>query len=158
MTDEEAVDRYQDRLTEEQKRLQSKVINRLADTRYEEFFEQYKRAKEALGITDSFADPLDPCAERTHDAKADAGKPHPSYVPPAIIRSVMRVREHGVAKYGSPDNWRNVEPERYHEALLRHVLGMWENPYAVDPESGLLHLECVCCNAAFLLQSREDSK
>jgi hypothetical protein len=51
-----------------------------------------------------------------------------------------------------------VEPERYHEALLRHVLAMWEYPYAVDPESGLLHLEHVCCNAAFLLQRLEDGE
>lgn len=92
------------------------------------------------------------------DAKADAGKPHPSYVPPAIIRSVMRVREYGNRKYHDPENWRTVEPERYHEALLRHVLAMWEDPYAKDPESGLLHLEHVCCNAAFLLQTWEEGR
>lgn len=50
--------------------------------------------------------------------KADAGKPHPSYVPVALIEAVMEVREHGCEKYGSPDNWRGVEPERYHQALL----------------------------------------
>lgn len=126
---------------------------------YGELFEQYKRAKEALGITDSFADPLDPCAERTHDAKADVGKPHPSYVPPAIIRSVMRVREYGHTKYGQQaDHWDQVEPERYHDAMLRHILACWNDPYSVDPESGLLHLEHAATNIAFLLQSREDSK
>ena len=122
----------------------------------EEFFRLYADARERLGISDSFADPLTPTA-KLNDAKADEGKPHPSYVPPAIIRSVMRVREYGVQKYHEPDNWRNVELERYHEALLRHVLAMWEHPYAKDPESGLLHLEHVCCNAAFLLQAREES-
>lgn len=63
----------------------------------------------------------------------------------------MRVREYGNAKYHDPDNWRTVEPERYHEALLRHVLRAWVNPYAVDPESGLMHLEHAACNIAFLL-------
>ena len=96
------------------------------------------------------------CTLYLPQAKADAGKPHPSYVPPALIRSVMRVREYGVQKYHDPDNWRLVELERYHEALLRHVLAMWEDPYAKDPESGLLHLAHVCCNAAFLLQSWEE--
>lgn len=84
-------------------------------------------------------------------AKADAGKPHPSYVPVEIIEAVMRVREYGNAKYGDPDNWRTVEPERYHEALLRHILRAWNEPYAVDTESGLLHLEHAACNIAFLL-------
>lgn len=55
-------------------------------------------------------------------AKADTGKPHPSYVPVEIIEAVMRVREYGNAKYHDPDNWRTVEPERYHEALPRHIL------------------------------------
>ena len=84
-------------------------------------------------------------------AKADSGKPHPSYVPVEIIEAVMRVREYGNAKYHDPDNWRTVEPERYHEALLRHVLRAWTDPYAVDPESGLMHLEHIACNIAFLL-------
>lgn len=84
-------------------------------------------------------------------AKADGGKPHPSYVPVEIIEAVMRVREYGNAKYGSPDNWKTVEPERYHEALLRHILRAWTDPYAVDPESGLMHIEHAACNIAFLL-------
>lgn len=92
-------------------------------------------------------------------AKYDAGKPHPSYVPPAIIRGVMRVREYGHSKYGQQaDHWDQVEPERYHDAMLRHILACWSDPYSIDPESGLLHLEHAVTNAAFLLQSLEDSK
>lgn len=91
-------------------------------------------------------------------AKADTGKPHPSYVPVEIIEAVMRVREYGTAKYKSPDNWKTVEPERYHEALLRHVLRAWNDPYAVDPESGLLHLEHIACNVAFLLALRKEKE
>ena len=84
-------------------------------------------------------------------AKYDGGKPHPSYVPVEIIEAVMRVREYGNRKYGAPDNWRTVEPERYHQAMLRHVLACWSDPYSVDPESGLLHLEHIACNVAFML-------
>jgi hypothetical protein len=91
------------------------------------------------------------------EAKDDKGKLQLSLVPPEIIRAVARVRMFGSEKYGSPDNWRRVEPERFHEVLLRHVLAMWDDPWAVDPESGLLALEHVCCNAAFLLQMRADA-
>ena len=91
-------------------------------------------------------------------AKADQGKPHPSYVPVALIEGVMAVREHGTKKYGDPNNWKQVEPERYWQAILRHTLAIWKDPYAVDPESGLLHLEHICCNAAFLLEMKEGKK
>lgn len=90
-------------------------------------------------------------------AKDDAGKPHPSYVPVEIIEAVMRVREYGNQKYHDPDNWQTVEPERYHEALLRHILRAWNDPYSVDPESGLLHLEHAACNIAFLLALKPEA-
>ena len=95
-------------------------------------------------------------AEPLYEAKADSGKPHPSYVPVEIIEAVMRVREYGNQKYHDPDNWKTVEPERYHEALLRHILRAWNDPYSVDPESGLLHLEHAACNIAFLLSMKEE--
>ena len=91
-------------------------------------------------------------------SKADAGKPHPSYCPVALIEGVIAVREHGTAKYGDPENWRKVEPERYHEAILRHVLEIWEDPFAVDPDSGLYHLQHIATNIAFLLQMRKEGK
>ena len=91
-------------------------------------------------------------------AKADAGKPHPSYCPVALIDGVIAVREYGNQKYHDPDNWRQVEPSRYHEALLRHVLEIWGDPYAIDPDSGLLHLEHIATNIAFLLQMRKEGK
>lgn len=106
---------------------------------------ELKRLRTAMANT-----PLNYEQART-EAKADAGKPHPSYVPVEIIEAVMRVREYGNKKYHDPDNWKTVEPERYHDALLRHVLRAWNDPYAVDPESGLMHLEHIACNVAFLL-------
>lgn len=84
------------------------------------------------------------------NVKADGGKPHPSYVPVAGIKSVMAVREFGTQKYKDPNNWKSVSLHRYHEALLRHVLAMWENPLAVDPESGLRHLDHILCNGFFM--------
>ena len=92
----------------------------------------------------------------SQQAKADAGKPHPSYCPVALIEGVIAVREHGTAKYGNPDNWRKVSADRYHEAILRHTLAIWEDPYAVDHDSGLLHIQHIATNIAFLLQMRKE--
>jgi hypothetical protein len=117
----------------------------------------YDNERQKLGITDSFADPLDP-TWKPDNAKADAGKPRLSLVPPEIIRAVCRVREYGTEKYHDPENWRQVESDRYHEALLRHVLACWDNPWAVDPESGLLHLEHIATNIAFLLTMKKENR
>ena len=94
--------------------------------------------------------------ELDQQAKADAGKPHPSYVPVALIEGVMAVREIGTKKYGDPDNWKQVEPERYHQAMLRHILAAWNDPYKIDPESGLPHIAHVATNIAFLLEMKEE--
>ena len=94
----------------------------------------------------------------TQEPKADQGKPHPSYCPVELIKGVVAVREHGTAKYGDPENWRKVSADRYHEAILRHVLEIWEDPFAVDPDSGLYHLQHIATNISFLLKMRREGK
>lgn len=93
--------------------------------------------------------------KHNQQAKADQGKPCPSLCPVSLIDAVTAVRMFGLKKYHDPDNWKQVEPERHWQALLRHTLAIWKDPYAVDPESGLLHLEHICCNAAFLLEMKK---
>lgn len=90
--------------------------------------------------------------------KADAGKPKLSLVPPEIIRDIARVREYGNNKYpeGGKDNWKNVEPDRYRDALFRHLLAYLEDPNGVDEESGLPHLWHLSCNAAFLCELEKE--
>lgn len=87
-------------------------------------------------------------------AKDDKDKPHPSYVAPEAIKAIMMTREYGTHKYkdGGPENWRTVKNpiNRYHQALLRHALELWNDPYAIDPESGLPHLYHLMCNGNFL--------
>lgn len=94
------------------------------------------------------------CAEMIagQDAKADNGKAKLSLVPPDIIFAIARVREYGNKKYpeGGKDNWKNVEPERYMDAMYRHMLAYIEDPSGRDKESGLPHLWHLACNAAFL--------
>lgn len=89
---------------------------------------------------------------KRQSAKADSGKPILSLVPKQIIYEIEKVRSFGVKKYKDPDNWKQVEIERYHEALLRHTLAVWEDINARDKESGLLHLSHIACNVAFLLE------
>lgn len=48
----------------------------------------------------------------------------------------MQVREFGKAKYADAEDWRKVPREKWLDALLRHVLHIWDNPLALDHESG----------------------
>jgi hypothetical protein len=91
-------------------------------------------------------------------AKYDEGKPDYTLVPKALIRGCERVRRYGVQKYHDPDNWKKVEPERYWKALIRHVLAAWYDYRAVDQESGLLHLQHIATNCAFLLEMIEEDQ
>lgn len=84
------------------------------------------------------------------EAKKDEGKLRPTLVPVALIQAVARVRMYGTEKYGSPENWRQVEPERYRDALYRHWLAYLSGE-RLDPESELPHLWHLACNAAFLI-------
>ena len=89
-------------------------------------------------------------SQKLQEAKADAGKTRLSLVPTQIIYDIARVREYGDKKYGSTDNWKTVEKQRYVDAMYRHFLCFVEDPLSVDEESGLPHLWHMECNAAFL--------
>lgn len=91
-------------------------------------------------------------------AKADAGKPRLSLTPPAIIFAIAQVREYGCKKYGDPENWRQVEPERYKEAAFRHFLEYISDSGSKDEESGLPHLYHIACNIAFLIALEKQEK
>ena len=95
---------------------------------------------------------------KNQQAKADAEKPIFSYVPTEIIYEIEKVRSYGVKKYKNPDNWKNVEIERYHEALLRHTMAVWDDIGARDEESGLLHLSHIATNIAFILELMKDKE
>ena len=85
-------------------------------------------------------------------AKADAGKLDLTLVPRQIIWDIAEVRRYGNQKYGDPDNWKQVEPERYRAAAFRHFLAYLDDPAGKDPESGLSHLSHLATNIAFLCE------
>lgn len=90
------------------------------------------------------------------EAKADRGKPELTLVPLQILYDIARVRMYGTQKYKDPDNWKRVEPVRYRNAMLRHMIAYLEDPYGVDEESGLPHLSHLACNVAFLCALEKD--
>lgn len=92
-------------------------------------------------------------------AKADAGKPRLSLVPMQILYDIAEVRAYGCRKYpeGGPDNWRQVEVERYRDALLRHTIAYIRDPDGVDAESGYPHLSHVATNVSFLCELEHGS-
>ena len=89
-------------------------------------------------------------------AKYDEGKPRPSLVPVEGIEAIMQTRMYGLQKYGAAEDWRKVPREKWLDALLRHVLHIWDNPLAIDDESGLPALWHVITNAAFLCAAYKD--
>lgn len=62
------------------------------------------------------------------------------------------------------DEWRAIRAElervkrERDAAVLRHILAAWNDPYRIDPESGLPHIAHVATNIAFLLEVRYGEK
>lgn len=96
--------------------------------------------------------------ESNQKAKADAGKPRLTLVPTQIIFDIAKVREYGNNKYpeGGPDNWKQVEIQRYRDAAFRHFIAYLNDPTGVDEESGLSHLSHLACNIAFLCEMEKE--
>ena len=87
-----------------------------------------------------------------YEAKSDYGKAKLSLVPRKIIWDIAAIREYGNQKYGDPENWKTVEPERYRDAAYRHFLAYLDDPESRDEESGFPHLWHLACNIAFLCE------
>ena len=96
--------------------------------------------------------------DTNQQAKADSGKPILSLVPKEIIYEIEKVRSFGSKKYQDANSWKKVELERYHQALLRHTLAVWNEIDARDEESGLLHLSHIATNIAFILEMLKDKE
>jgi hypothetical protein len=95
---------------------------------------------------------------KDQEAKADDGKPILSLVPTEIIYEIEKVRRFAQKKYKDANSWKRVEIERYHQALLRHTLAVWDDITARDKESGLLHLSHIATNVAFILEMLKDKE
>ncbi len=90
--------------------------------------------------------------------KADAGKARLTLVPQQVLWDIAEVRAYGLKKYGSAENWKKVEIERYRDASFRHFLKYLSDPKSVDDESGINHLKHLACNIAFLCELEKDGQ
>ena len=63
------------------------------------------------------------------EIKADAGKAQVSLVPMQIVFDIAHIRMFGNMKYKDPNSWRQVEVQRYIDALGRHCLAFLNDPY-----------------------------
>lgn len=97
-------------------------------------------------------------ANKEMNAKNDQNKLKLSLVPSQIIRDIAQVREYGVLKYIDPNNWKQIEVKRYMDAFYRHWLFVIENPYSLDPESGIEHYKHCACNMAFICELLNETR
>lgn len=96
--------------------------------------------------------------DESQTAKADSGKLDLTLVPPQIIYEIAEIRRFGNEKYHDPENWKQVEIERYWCACLRHILAAWNDFRSIDEESGLKHISHASCNLAFILQKLKEEE
>jgi len=89
--------------------------------------------------------------EYNREIKRDGGKPRLSLVPPSLIESVGKILTFGAEKY-EPNGWKKAEPERYKDAMMRHLCAYLEDGDSVDFESGYPHLWHLACNVSFLIE------
>ena len=87
----------------------------------------------------------------TDGLKHDGGKPRLALVPPEAIEAIGIVMTHGAEKYGQA-SYKNVAPERYRDAMMRHICKWLKDPHGLDEDSGLPHLWHIITNAAFLCE------
>lgn len=108
-----------------------------------------KKAEEQLGMEIHL--------DKDQQAKADYGKEELTLVPRRIIYDICAIRMYGNKKYpeGGPDNWKQVEIERYRNAAYRHFLAYLDDPQGKDEESGFPHLWHLACNIAFLCEMED---
>ena len=84
--------------------------------------------------------------------KETTGKLKLSLVPPEILTAVASIREYGCKKYNNPENWKEVPPQEFWDAAIRHTKAAWEDWTATDEESGMPHIWHIACNISFLCQ------
>lgn len=86
--------------------------------------------------------------------KADAGKLLPSLLfsgMPRALLMIVAVLTYGAQKYAA-HSWKNVSPDRYEDALKRHMMAL-DAGETYDEETGLPHRAHIACNALFLLET-----
>ena len=85
--------------------------------------------------------------------KCDKEKIRMDLIPLDAMKLIAEIMTFGANKYEA-NNWKKVEVDRYHAALLRH-LEAWQRGERLDDEWNLTHLAHMACNAIFMLWIEE---
>jgi hypothetical protein len=80
--------------------------------------------------------------------KFDGKKLRWDLLPLEPIKELVRIITFGAKKY-APNNWQNVDPEKYYAAMMRHIAA-WRGGQRCDHQSKRPHLGHIICNAVFL--------
>lgn len=139
--------------------LQARVIDELYDDyiRKSQCENNLKKAEAKRGLRAKTPVLNEYIFAKDQKAKADYGKEELILVPRRIIHDICAIRMYGNEKYpeGGPDNWKQVEIERYRNAAYRHFLAYLDDPQGKDKESGFPHLWHLACNIAFLCEMED---
>ena len=111
---------------------------------------------EPFGMTEIPPMPKVVPPKNSQEAKQDNGKPQFTLVPTGILKAVEKIRRYGNEKYHDPQNWKQVESQRFWDATVRHIVAAWDDWKAIDPESGLPHIYHAMCNLSFLAERMEN--
>jgi hypothetical protein len=105
--------------------------------------------KEVNEEADEFMKALSDRDKQEQALRYNQGKLQWSLVDFDSLEGLVRVLEHGAAKY-APDNWKKGMPvTQVSESLMRHLFAFLRGE-DVDPESGCRHISHVMCNTMFL--------
>lgn len=86
--------------------------------------------------------------------KNDTNKTNWSLFPFEQLEEVAKVVDYGAKKY-APNDWQNVEKERYFSAAMRHLVE-YHKGKKLD-ESGFTHLAHCVCSLLFLMWHERES-
>lgn len=89
-------------------------------------------------------------ADDYYEKKKDKGKTRYDLVELEYIKGIADVLEFGLSKY-SKNSWKTVDNavDRYYAAAIRHLTA-WRSGEAIDPESGLRHIDHALTNLYFI--------
>ena len=91
------------------------------------------------------------------EAKQTKGKTQWHLMPLKMLEGIINVREFGTTKYKDPNNWKEVDPYYYIDAIIRHANSLQQGEI-IDKESGLHHGHHIACGALFLTELMKEAK
>jgi hypothetical protein len=84
--------------------------------------------------------------------KTKNNKPKLNLVYKSFMEAIAKVRQFGIEKHGSAEDWRNYSNEDFLNAVLRHIFACQKDIYTLDDESKLLHLAHAACGLMFIIE------